>query len=201
MFLYGANIGRLSLHVMQVTSTGHSFTKELFSTDGGKGLSWIPVGITIDKTTLKEPFSPFVIVFRAVKGNGPEADISLDHFSIMNGSCDSNTNINENFVLLLLTSSPFLHIKSLKHGLSHTPYIQKTNLEETSKDMIKNQINDNVMTLFDLCSLFKTCVDCVLSSIEECTWCVKTHSCSSSLSSEARACSTQFAVHSNTVRL
>ncbi|ROT80298.1 hypothetical protein C7M84_000968 [Penaeus vannamei] len=86
VFLFGAHVAKVSVHVLQRIGDG-THTAELFHVVGGKGLSWIPTGVTVVEDDLADPRAPLVLVVRATAAPGPEADIALDHVSVLRGAC------------------------------------------------------------------------------------------------------------------
>lgn len=204
MFLYGAHVARLSVHVMQVTPSGRPFTVELFHIAGERGLSWIPISITVDDIMLQEPSDPFLIVIRATRGSGPEADIALDQISFTEGICYGDSIPNPYLLLGPLISASASYIRSLKAGPSLTIFLQGSPEASQNSSLSggKNALSPEQTgrtSLTDPCSLFDSCHSCLSSATADCVWCTATHTCRASLSPDARKCPITHAIHNDAV--
>ena len=170
------------MHVIQVNSKGeehHPFASDLFNIFGSQGLSWIPISISINDSHLQNKDEPFIVIIRATRGNGPEADIALDHISILEGNCFKKLKYNPDILTKPATSVENMYIYSLKYGPSFTPYISLADSSASTEKQASNR---------DLCNALTTCSDCVSSFTQDCLWCSSTHSCAHELSLESRKC-------------
>ncbi|XP_042878391.1 MAM and LDL-receptor class A domain-containing protein 1-like [Penaeus japonicus] len=192
IFLFGAHVAKVSVHVLQRVGGGGTHTAELFHAVGGKGLSWIPTGVTIVEEDLADPRAPLVLVVRATRGAGPEADIALDHVSVLRGACHRDPVLDTNVTLHAALAHP--HALAFSAGPALTPAPQKQAAQAAQDSSQPTRASQGV------CETLTTCTECVSDATTTCVWCDLTQACVTSMTPEASACPDHLTVHHNIVR-
>ncbi|XP_071540162.1 uncharacterized protein [Panulirus ornatus] len=190
VFLYGAHVAKVSVHVLQrLGDTTH--TAELFRASGGRGLSWVPVGVTVDASDVADPGAPLVLGVRATRGPGTEADIALDHVAVLAGACHLHPVLRANVTLHATLTHP--DASALSAGPALTPI---ASTPQTLDHAEPSQAKGNV------CDERTNCVSCVADDTQAgaCTWCDLTQACMAVDTPAAAACPEHLAVHHNTTR-
>lgn len=191
VFLYGAHVAQVSVHVLQrLGDTTHSV--ELFRASGGRGLSWVPVGVTVDTEDVADPGAPLVLGVRATRGPGTEADIALDHLAVLAGACHLHPVLNANLTLHATLTHP--DASALSAGPALTPIgTTPTEVLDLAEPPLPPAAGDG-------CDERSSCVVCVAGVVRAraCTWCDMTQACVAADTPAARACPDHLAVHHNT---
>lgn len=188
VFLFGAHVAKVSVHVLQRIGDG-THTAELFHVVGGKGLSWIPTGVTVVEDDLADPRAPLVLVVRATRGAGPEADIALDHVSVLRGACHRDPVLDTNVTLHAALAHPHALAFSAGPALTPAPKRHLPQAQESDQPAREDQ---------GACEGLATCTECVSDAATTCSWCDMTQTCLSSTTREAKACLDHLTVHHNT---
>lgn len=190
VFLFGAHVAKVSVHVLQRIGDG-THTAELFHAVGGKGLSWIPTGVTVLEEDLADPRAPLVLVVRATRGAGPEADIALDHVSVLRGACHRDPALDANVTLHAALAHP--HALAFSAGPALTPAPKRHLPQAQESDQPSRGAQG-------ACEGLATCTECVSDAAATCSWCDLTQTCLTSTTLPAKACPDHLTVHHNTVR-
>ncbi|XP_037780910.1 uncharacterized protein LOC119577236 [Penaeus monodon] len=188
VFLFGAHVAKVSVHVLQRIGDG-THTAELFHAVGGKGLSWIPTGVTVLEEDLADPRAPLVLVVRATRGAGPEADIALDHVSVLRGACHRDPALDANVTLHAALAHP--HALAFSAGPALTPAPKRHLPQAQESDQPSRGAQG-------ACEGLATCTECVSDAAATCSWCDLTQTCLTSTTLPAKACPDHLTVHHNT---
>ncbi|KAK8747390.1 hypothetical protein OTU49_016788 [Cherax quadricarinatus] len=197
VFLFGAHVAKVSVHTYQLLPDATTHTAEIFHAVGGKGLSWMPVGVTVGREDLADARVPLVLAVRATRGPGTEADIALDHVAVLAGSCHLQPVLDP--YVTLNASLNYSDAQALSAGVALTPMAPPTEVQDTAEPWGPSP---------DPCGALGSCMACVAweSGVEEeeveeavaCTWCDLTQTCVYSKSPAAAACPHHLTVHHNT---
>nr|XP_045609480.1 uncharacterized protein LOC123765089 [Procambarus clarkii] len=196
VFLFGADVAKVSVHVLQMLGDA-THTAEIFHAVGGKGLSWMPVGVTVGREDVAEVGVPLVLAVRATRGPGTEADIALDHVAVLSGACHLQPVLDANVTLNATLSHA--DASALSAGAAVTPLAPPSQIQDQSEPSAPAH---------DPCGALTACMACVAQETEEglegelgwCTWCDLTQACLSRKNPAAAACPDHLTVHHNTTK-
>lgn len=186
LFLYGSQVSQVSVLALQHLPSG-THSRQLHEVAGGRGLSWVSVGVSVRPEHLEDVSLPLVLAVRARRGAGPEGDIALDHLSVLAGPCHLHPSLQPNITLHPTLAHP--DALALTAGPALTPL------------PARDPPDDPAHPSEDSCSSHNTCSSCVAgqgAGVQACTWCDLTLRCVGSRSPAAAACPRHLAVHHNT---
>lgn len=188
LFLYGSQVSQVSVLALQhLPSRTHA--TQLYKAAGGRGLSWVPASVTVRAEHVADVTAPLVLAVRALRGQGPEGDIALDHLSVLAGPCHLHPSLQPNLTLHPTLTQPDALALTAGPALTPLPAL------DPPDDATSTHPSEDTCTAHTTCS---SCVAGLRMGVHTCTWCDLTQRCVGGLSPAAAACPPHLAVRHNT---
>ncbi|ROT80299.1 hypothetical protein C7M84_000969 [Penaeus vannamei] len=187
VFLFGAHVAKGRCTCCSASATAP--TRPSCSTSWARGSAGSRRALTWWRTTWPTAGPARAAWVRATRGAGPEADIALDHVSVLRGACHRDPVLDTNVTLHAALAHPHALAFSAGPALTPAPKRHLPQAQESDQPAREDQ---------GACEGLATCTECVSDAATTCSWCDMTQTCLSSTTREAKACLDHLTVHHNT---